>query len=177
VGGRARRRLTWLAALAAVAGVIAVLVAVVPNTGGKTEVAPATDSPQQHIEIQQKRLKELPPEARRVAGEFLLTALAREHLDRAWPIAGPEVREGMTYKNWLTGNIAVPVANGGVGLTHVSIDSLAPTEVWLRVLVDPAKAGKQFKPMVYSVRLNKIHRHWVVNELQPRIGVAIKHVE
>ena len=73
-----------------------------------------------------------------MSGEFLVTALARKHLDR---VDGeePEVREGMTYKQWLTGNIPVPVADGGVGLTHMGVDSVTTNEVWLQVLVDPAK--------------------------------------
>ncbi len=169
--------MTWLAALGAVAGAIAVLVVVLPNHGGSTTIGPPADSPRQRIATQEKKLKRLPPDARRVAGEFILTALARKHLDRAWNIAGPEVREGMTYKRWLTGNIAVPVADGGVGLTHMGVDSVTTTEVWLQILVDPAKPGKQFKPTVYSVRLNKVGRGWVVNELQPRVGVPIRHVD
>jgi len=44
---RIRRRITWLIALGAVAGAIAVLVAVLPDHGGSTTVAPAVDSPRQ----------------------------------------------------------------------------------------------------------------------------------
>jgi hypothetical protein len=174
---RVRRRITWLAALGAAAGAIAVLVLVLPNHGGDTTVAPTADSPRQHIEVQQKRLEKLPAQARTVAGEFLLTALARKHLDQAWKLAGPEVREGLTHKEWMTGNIAVPVADGGVGDTRMGVDSVTADEVWLRVLVSPARAGKQFRPMVYSVRLNRVGGHWLVNELQPRVGVAIKRVD
>lgn len=174
---RVRRRITWLAALGAAAGAIAVVVAVLPSHGGNTTVGPVADSPRQHIAAQEKKLTKLPPEARRVAGEFILTALARKHLDRAWKLAGPEVRGGMTYKKWLKGDIAVPVQDGGAGEARLAVSQVTADEVLLEILVDPAKAGTQYKTADYWVRLDKLRGHWVVNELQPRVNVALPNVQ
>ena len=49
----------------------------------------------------------LDPAAQRIATKFVETAVARKNLDVAYLISGPHVREGMTLKQFLTGNIAV----------------------------------------------------------------------
>ena len=48
----------------------------------------------------------LTPAARRSRVEFIRTALARENLAQAWNLATPELREGVTKKQWLRGEIA-----------------------------------------------------------------------
>jgi hypothetical protein len=59
----------------------------------------------------------------------------------------------------------------------MGVDWVTTSEVWLQVLVDPAKPGKRFKPMIYSVRLNRVRHHWVVNELRPRVAVPVRRVD
>ena len=49
-----------------------------------------------------------------MAQEFILTAVARKNLRRAYDLSGPQIRQGQSLKEWMTGNIAVvpyPVAD------------------------------------------------------------------
>ena len=51
----------------------------------------------------------LSPEAKRVAMRFIQTAVARENLDEAWHLVGPNLRGGLTKARWTTGaNPVVP---------------------------------------------------------------------
>ena len=174
-----QRWFPWIAGLVLVAGVVAALIILVPNTGGtsKDALAPAPNSPPAQKVEQQKLLKKVPPEARRVAGKFILTAVVRQNLDQAWPLAGPDVRQGMSYKQWLKGDIAVATFFGGIKRAPMSVDYATKNEALLEVLLIPKKTGKQYKPGVFYVKLNKVGagkgRHWVVNEVTQRVGIPI----
>jgi hypothetical protein len=153
-----------------------VLVLVVPNTGGEKNVAPDPNGPSADIVEQGKPRKTIPPEARRVAGTFILTAGQRRHLEQAWPLAGPAVRQGMTYKQWLTGNIAAGRVFGGIKTAPMSIDAAEKDSAMLQILVTPQDAT--VKPAFFTMRLDRVGKgaakHWVVNEFQEWNSVAIK---
>ena len=174
-----QRWFPWIAGLVLVAGVVVALVVLVPNTSGtsKSELTPAPNSPPAKTVEKTKVLKKVPPAARRVAGKFILTAVVRQNLDQAWPLAGPDVRQGMTRKEWLTGNIAVATFFGGIKRAPMSVDYATKDEALLEVLLLPKKTGKQYKPGVFYIKLNKIGhgktRHWVVNEVTQRVGIPI----
>jgi len=167
--------LPWAVGLAAVAGIVAVLVLVVPNTGGKASVAPGPNAPAADVVDTSKPHKTIPAEARRVAGKFVLTAAQRKHLDQAWPLAGPELRQGMTYKEWLTGNIAVAPIFGGIESAPMSIDQATKDWALLQILVKPRDHAA--KPGIFSMRLDRVgagaQKHWVVNEFQQWMGQVI----
>ncbi|MGZ8694835.1 MAG: hypothetical protein ACXWYS_05290 [Gaiellaceae bacterium] len=174
-----QRWFPWVAGIVLVAGVVAALVLIVPNTAGTTdkEAAPAPNSPPAQIADKLKLHKKVPSEARRVAGRFILTAVARKNLDQAWPLAGPDVRQGMSYKEWLSGNIAVAPFFGDIKRAPMSVDYATKDEALLQVLLIPVKKGKDYKPGVFYLRLNKVGQgnktHWVVNEFTQRVGVPI----
>jgi hypothetical protein len=49
------------------------------------------------------------------ASHFVQTAVARKHLDEAWPMLGPEMRAGQTRKSWDTGfNNVIPFPADGI---------------------------------------------------------------
>jgi hypothetical protein len=168
--------LPWAAGLAAVAAIVAALVLVVPNTGGRTNLAPDPNAPPADVVGTPKPHKTIPPDARRVAGAFVLTAAQRQHLDQAWPLAGPDVRQGMTYKEWLTGDIAVAPVFGGIESAPMSIEQATDDRAVLQILVKPADHSA--KPGIFTMRLDRIGtgkaRHWVVNEFQQWVGQVIK---
>ncbi len=59
------------------------------------------------------RAAPLTPAERRLASEFLDTAVARKRLGRAWEIVAPELKQGTSLDEWKTGSIPVvpyPVA-------------------------------------------------------------------
>ena len=155
------------------------LVLVVPNTGGETNVAPDPNGAAADVLDTKKPRKRIPPEARRVAGTFVLTAGQRRNLDQAWPLAGPEVRQGMTYKQWLTGNIAAARIFGGIKTAPMAIDAAEKDWAMLQILVTPQ--DRTFKPAIYTMRLDLVGtgkaKRWVVNEFQEWVGVPIKRVD
>jgi hypothetical protein len=174
-----QRWFPWVAGLVLIVGVVTAIVVLVPSTSGNTKsntAPPATTPPAQKVE-QVKLLKKVPAEARQVAGKFLLTAVQRKNLDQAWPLAGPDVRQGMSRKEWMTGNIAVGRFFGGIAKAPMSVDYATKDEVLHEVLLVPKATGKQYKSAVFYVKLNKIgkgaKRHWAVNELTQRVGIPI----
>jgi hypothetical protein len=158
-----------------VAAVVAVLVLVIPNTGSNTNVAPDPNGPPADVVAKAKNRRTIPPEARRVAGKFVLTAAMRRHLDEAWPLAGPAVRQGMTYREWLSGNIAVAPVFGGIASAPMSVNTATGNSATLQIIVKPADHSA--KPAIYSMRLDRIGngktKRWVVNEFQQWASVAI----
>jgi hypothetical protein len=169
---RAQRWLLWAAALVLAAGIGAVLIVFVGNTGSK-EVAPFSDQP---VDIVKKpKTVPLPPEARIVAGRFVLTAVQRKNLDEAWNLVGPGIKQGMTYKEWLKGDIAVIPFFGGIKLAPIHVLLSTKNYALLEIILLP-KAAK-VKPEIFQLEL--IHRgkgpagRWLVNSWAPRSRPAI----
>ncbi len=168
----------WVAGGVLLAGVVAALVLILPNTGGTTakEAAPAPNFKPQTVP-QQKLVKKVPRGARLVAGRFILTAVQRQNLDQAWPLAGPDVRAGMSRKEWMSGNIAVPVFLGGIKDAPMKVDYATKKSALLEVLLEPAKKGKDFKPGTFYIRVDKVGNgktaHWIVNEVQQDVAIPI----
>jgi hypothetical protein len=170
--------LPWVVGLALVAGIVTVLVLMVPNTGGGTNVAPDPNGDPVDLLQQEKMRKTIPPEARRVAGRFVLTAAQRRNLDEAWPLAGPMVRQGMTYEQWVKGDIAAARVFGGIKTAPMAVDVAAKKWAMLQILITPKDAT--VKPAIYTMRLDLIGKgtaaHWVVNEFQQWVGQSIPHI-
>src|SRR4051794_8155241 len=90
---RVQRTLPWIAGLLLVAGVAAFLVTYLGNTGTSRETA-ISNKPAESFKTPPK--VPLSKEARRVAGEFINTAVARKDLAKSWPLVHPTLKEGMT---------------------------------------------------------------------------------
>ena len=141
-----------LAALLVVAGVVAYF-----DSRAK-ESSPAVTSP-----IQQEQTTSAPvvkpggtlePAARSVAIEFIRTTLGREDLARAWNLATPELRSGVTKKQWLRGELPIPPfpVKGGLETTGFQVLGSAPGEILLEVLLVP-KPGSEYVPTRYELTL------------------------
>jgi hypothetical protein len=79
----------------------------------------------------------------RVLAEFIRTAVSRHDLDRAWDVAGPGLREGLTRKEWDRGNIPVtpyPAARHGQG-SWSNVEYSYRKDVGLNVLVFPKRGS------------------------------------
>jgi hypothetical protein len=169
-----RRSLTLLSALTLVAGVVAFTVAWIGDTGTSQE-APLSDEPAQ-IFTPRKQVP-LDGEARRVAGRFILTAVARENLGASYELAHPELRQGMTKREWLTGNIPVvyyPAKE--IDQARFKVDESYPDEAILEVALLP-KDGSKVKPQVFFIGLKKAGQgaagRWQVNYWVPRAAPQI----
>jgi hypothetical protein len=113
-----------------------------------------------------QRATPLAPAERRVATEFVDTAVARKHLDRAWAISGPELKQDLSLSEWKTGSIPVvpyPVAEAKVLLR--TVDSFTDA-ARLRVSFVP-RAGAKATAATFILGLTKVNGHWVVNSWDP----------
>ncbi|HEY6076226.1 MAG TPA: hypothetical protein VIV36_05265, partial [Gaiella sp.] len=97
---RTRRRVAWVLTGGAVCAAVVLLLVLGPNKDAPKERI--SNVPAQEPARQVKA--PLPKEARQVAVRFIQTAVARENLEEAWTLVGPNLRGGLTKKEWLTGN-------------------------------------------------------------------------
>jgi hypothetical protein len=113
----------------------------------------------------------LAPEARQVVVKFIKTAVMRRNLAEAWKIAGPQLRQNLTLKEWLSGNIpVVPYPDAAVNRSPVKITWSHPTEAGLEVVLQP-KPGSKEKPQLFFVGVlkqgNGSTARWVVDYWAP----------
>jgi len=142
---RAQRRMIWISGAVLAAGLIAFISGyLLRGTSGihsPISTQPAQTSP---------KMVKAPPskEALKIARQFVETAPLRKNLDVAYGLVGPPLKEGMTRKQWDTGNIPVidyPAENAKT--TAFQVDWSYKTEMMLEVtLVARRDAGKQIRP-------------------------------
>ena len=105
MSARTRRRVAIAGVAALVPVAAALLLVLAPNKNPPPErisTVPAQE-PEPRVKAP------LTDEARRVAMRFIQTAVAREHLEEAWTLVGPNLRGGMTKERWISGaNPVVP---------------------------------------------------------------------
>jgi hypothetical protein len=163
---RSQRRLLWLSALVLAAGIAGVLIVFLHNTGHKLN-APISTTPADIVKVP----KRVPLEqgARLVAGRFVLTAVQRKNLPEAWKLVGPGIRQDLTYKEWLTGNIPVVPFLEPISLAPIKVNFSSKNYALLEIILLPK--GKA-KSEVFSLELIAVgkgdKRHWVVNSWAPR---------
>ncbi len=126
---RVSRLLPWIAGAVLAAGVIAFLVAYFGNTAD-TSATKDTFGPGKAQTFNAQRQVKLEPAARIVAGKFISTAVARRNLAQAWPLATANVRGGLTYKEWLSGDIRVPAL--GVPIATAAITKIVYSSIRTR---------------------------------------------
>jgi hypothetical protein len=188
------RALPWASALVLIAGVVAFAVVKLggnDNSTSKTSVSPApppaASKPATSKTTPATNTKggtatagrvKFDAAAKRVAGTFILTAVQRKHLDRAWPISGPAIREGSNYKEWLTGNIAVIPFLHEIAGAKFNVQSLGRKTATVQVALIPknSKVRAQF----FTMTLLKVGagkgQHWVVNGWVPIGGFAVPSI-
>jgi hypothetical protein len=106
------------------------------------------------------------PVERRVALEFVHSAVARKNLARAWEISAPELREGTTREEWLSGTLRVvpyPVAKAHVVLHTVS----SFTDVARLTVTFVPNAGTDAEQQTFLLDLRNVDGQWLVSAWQP----------
>ena len=152
---------------------LAVVALEVGNTGKSTET-PLVDKPAR-VYHQPKVHRVTPHERAQLFAtmtKFVRTAVARKHLDDAWPMLGPDLRAGMTRKEWDTGfNTVVPYH--AVGITAVdtlySYDGDVAFDISLLGAKSEDAIAKTFT--IELTRDPRQSRHWLVAAWVPR-GVS-----
>ena len=163
---RVQRRLLWLSGLVLAAGIAAVLIVFLRNTGDKLS-SPVSTVPVDVVKVPKRA--PLDKEARVVAGRFVLTAVQRKNLPEAWKLIGPGIRQNLTYKEWLTGNIPVVPFLAPISSARINVKLASTSYALLEIILLPR--GKA-RSEIFSIDLIAVgkgdKRHWVVNSWAPR---------
>jgi hypothetical protein len=163
---RVQRRLFVVGALVLLAGLIAVIVTF---TGSQGDAKPVDRQGVGVTDVSKVPAStELSADARRTAQEFILTAVARKNLRRAYEISGPQITQGQSLKEWMTGNIAViPYPVDKLKVATQKIDYSYAKSAALEIALVP-KAGAEVKPLIFYMDLIKRKGKWLVNSWVPR---------
>jgi hypothetical protein len=168
---RLSRMFPWISALILVAGIVAFVV-VHFGTNTAKPLTPSTAPVVKHPTIvKPDKSVAVAKDAKLVAGRFILTAVQRKHLDEAWKLVTPAIKQGQTHKQWMTGNIAVVPWLGKIGVTPLAVDYSLAREVEFTVAIIPAK-GEKTKPDYFVIVLKKFgegkNARWLVDQWVPR---------
>jgi hypothetical protein len=163
-----RRQSFWRVALpvAAAFAVIAAILVILQVTQGTNGTPNAvTGWGVTYAKPKAPKTVKFDPRAQVIATKFVRTAVARKNLAAAYAISGPGIREGMTLKQFMTGNIpVVPYTVTPKTQAHMKIDksyaNKATVELYLVTAPDP---GKDF-----YVDLIKKDGKWMVDSWMPR---------
>jgi hypothetical protein len=167
---RLSRLFPWFSALILVAGIVAfTIVHFGTNTAKPLESSGAPARPVQVV--RPDKSVPVPVSAKLVAGKFILTAVQRKHLERAWPLVTNAIRQGMTHKQWMTGNIPVVPWLGRIGTTPLKVDYSHAREIEFTIAILPA-AGEKTRPDYFIMVLKKVgsgkKARWLVDQWVPR---------
>jgi hypothetical protein len=181
---RRRRRLAWLAVALALAVTFTVLGVFFSNTSPTRHGAPFTKEPVQTVAPLPKAVRFTAAERKQVsdaAGRFIATAVFREHVDDSYDLVSPEFRQGLTRKQWGTGNIPVlPFPHDQLALMRWELDYSYRDRVGMRVAFLPKPASK-VGGIVYAIELKKTggpkHGRWLVSYWTPSGGQILSNAQ
>lgn len=165
------KKLSWVSGFVLFAGVIAFSIAYFGDRAEKVDVRAATNEP---APIKTQPTVPLDPNARRVAGQFVVTAVTRQDLQTAWKLTHPELKAGFTLKQWLTGNIPVVFYPAkSIEAASFKVEESHPREVVLDLLILPKK-GSTEGPQAFFVGLKAVGtgkaKRWLVYTFIPHGG-------
>jgi hypothetical protein len=160
------RALPWIAGAVLVIGVFAFW-----QTQTRTESVPETFQPGEVVNPSAEKTVPLPPEARQIAVKFISTAVVRRNLREAWAISGPGIRQDLSLREWMSGDIpVVPYPAADLKAAPVKVDWSFPNDVSLQVVMQPKKGSKE-KPQIFYIGLKKFgsgpSAKWLVDYWAP----------
>lgn len=175
----------WVArAFSAVAAALLVI-GLVAYVQSRPDPSPATNTTtygrdyELPVTTDKHTVADLPKGVRRVAGEFILAAVGRENLAKAWKLTHPDLRVqcGCSYKHWLTGDIPVQYyPPNDIETASFDVDELTPKEIFLKVLLVPKK-GSKVKPQVFDMGLKPTgtgkKQAWAVSYWAAHVSIPV----
>ncbi len=173
------RLFLWISMLVLVAGLIA-FVTVRLGSGGATTQSSSPPPPNidgtNYVPGQEQKpakISQVPQAARVTAAEFILAAVGREDLPKAWRLSHPDLKKqcACTYRQWLTGNIPVqPFPTAGLRGVAYGVNELAPRRVVLETLLQ-SKPGSEIGDGAFYLGLKAVgkgsHLTWLVDYWAP----------
>jgi hypothetical protein len=174
---RRRRQVAWLVVALALALTFAILGIFFPNTSPTRHSAPFTKEPVQTVAGRPKTVRftaDVRKEVNAVAARFIATAVFRQHLDDSYDMVVPAFRQGLTRKQWRTGNIPVmPFPQEALALMRWKLDYSYRNRVGMHVAFLPKQTAK-VGGLVYAIELRNVgtpQRHrWLVSYWTPSGG-------
>ena len=168
---RLNRWLPWFSGAVLVVGIGAFLIfrVIGTNTAAPSAAPRVGAGPIKHAKT--PPTVKVSPAARTVAGQFILTAVARKHLDKAWTLIDANMKQacGCTKAEWLTGNInVVPFPAEDIQFAPFKTDWSYPREVALEVAL--LSKSKSIKSQIFFIKLKKFGDRWLVDYFAPRGG-------
>lgn len=169
---RVQRALVSITAVVLVAGVVAFLS--VRAGGDDNESRPPTTAASATVDTaSDAKPGKLERAARVAAGEFILAAVGREDLKKAWRLSHPDLRAqcACTYKEWLTGYIPVqPYPVGNLDVAAFEVEEASPRHAVLLVALLPEK-GEKVKAQTFYIGLKTRKqgdkKRWLVDYWAP----------
>jgi hypothetical protein len=168
---RARRRRRWIVAGVGVGGLFAVCAVFFWNTADNVETFSGGQA-DIYVAPKPRKLRQAEQVALvSVAQRFVDAAVTRDHPERAYELVGPNLRGGLSKKQWATG--AIPVVPYPVDKALWKVEYSNSQAVGLLVLVYPKeKAG--LKPAVFTMNMVPVgsgnYSRWLVNSWVPKAG-------
>jgi hypothetical protein len=179
----AARALVWASTLVLIAGVVAFVTVRLgqedkgPANVGTVPSGFASEDFDPNATVTQPKESDVPKAARVAAGEFVLSAVGREDLRKAWKLADPSLKRdcACSYEEWLTGNINVQYfPTKGLRGAAFSVDEVTPGHVVLQVLLTPAQSTG-LKPTAFYIGLKQRGKDapWLVDYWAPVDVIAV----
>jgi hypothetical protein len=170
---RFRRRALWGAALV---GALAGIVVPAVLLGNTAKQEPERLSGGRAWVYRAPKLARLAPAERarllETSIRFVRTAVARQHLDEAYDLAGPELRQGMSKREWMRGNIpVVPFPAAGVAQWDLSYSYENDVAFQLSLLAKPGSSSVVGKTFTIELVRRTVHSPWKVVSWVP-VGVS-----
>jgi hypothetical protein len=172
LGRRITKALPYVAALVFVAGGIAFLIAFYGNTADVNDPAPRAGQPQDNSGVPAS--VPVPKDAKTVAARYVLSTLERQDMALSWSLTHPELKGSYTRKQWLTGEIPVPVFPAkAFAAASYKVEWSRPGDVLLNVYVF-AKPKQATLSQAFFIELKPVGtgdgKRWLVSYVAPSGG-------
>jgi hypothetical protein len=166
-----RRQKFWRIALPVLAGVaaLAAVIVVLNSVLGSSGQPNASEGWGNYSTATTPKTVKLDPSVRPLIRRFVQTAVARQNLADAYGISGPAITQGMSLKEWLTGNIAVvPFDVDSRTKVEITVGYSYADRAQLKVfLATPGRSVKN-SPHSFYADVVKHDGKWFVNGWVPR---------
>jgi len=114
-----------------------------------------------------------PPDRRAVSkllDLFVVEAIARRDPAAAYDLVGPELREGLTRKEWATGNIPVyPYQPRGSHFPW-TLQAMSGNRATIELMLQPT--SKKVGALTFDLDVAKVKGRWIVASIQPVAAFA-----
>ena len=105
---------------------------------------------------------------------FVRYGVERTAPEKAYSLASPMMRSGVSRKEWLAGSLPVPpFRSKGTNFHRYSVTAVDGNEVYLTMILQPRHPRTQ-GAIAYNIRLTRDHGHWLVDWFTPSAFFAAK---